>query len=82
MIEIGLYQHYKGDYYFVEGSSVNPDTGEEIVHYRDAAGYWQHRSFVEFTGFVRVGMAESDSKTVLRYMKIHSQHHPAEARYS
>lgn len=83
MVEIGLYRHYKGDYYFVEGSSTNPDTDEEIVHYRDAAGAWQHRPMFEFTGSVEVeskGLIDG-LLAVPRYEKIYSRHHQAEPRF-
>ena len=78
MIEIGLYRHHKGDFYFVEGSSISPDTNEEIVHYRDAAGYWQHRSLAEFTGLVDFS---GDNGMAPRYMKVRSLNHPAERKF-
>lgn len=30
----GVYQHYKGDYYIVEGVAHHSETGEELVLYR------------------------------------------------
>lgn len=30
----GVYQHYKGDYYIVEGVARHTETGEEVVIYR------------------------------------------------
>ena len=30
-IQVGLYQHYKGDYYWVKGTSRNSDNPSEIV---------------------------------------------------
>ena len=30
----GIYKHYKGDYYIVEGVATHTETGEELVLYR------------------------------------------------
>lgn len=30
----GIYKHYKGDYYLVEGVATHTETGEELVLYR------------------------------------------------
>lgn len=34
----GVYQHYKGDYYIVEGIAEHTETGEELVLYRALYG--------------------------------------------
>lgn len=40
----GVYQHYKGDYYIVEGVARHSETGEELVLYRglyeDGSAFW------------------------------------------
>ena len=42
-ISLGLYQHYKGDYYKVLGLCRHSETTEEFVHYQAQYGnydYW------------------------------------------
>lgn len=37
-IKLGKYQHYKGNYYQVEGQAIHSETGELMVVYRPLYG--------------------------------------------
>lgn len=50
IIETGIYQHYKGGLYMVEGSVYDVDSEEHKVLYRNSDGVLFSRSLKEFTG--------------------------------
>ncbi|MEI6896737.1 MAG: DUF1653 domain-containing protein [Psychromonas sp.] len=38
LIKLGKYQHYKGNFYNVEGLAIHSETGEKLVVYRPLYG--------------------------------------------
>ena len=90
MIEIGLYQHYKGDYYWVEGTTQIDNEGPELVIYRDASGALRARWLKEFTENFEVEFDHSSSvypellKGAIypRYAKVNSEFLSGVRRFS
>lgn len=67
-LELGIYQHYKGNRYLVLGLAKHSETGEDLVIYvslypNDVAQMWA-RPLTMFTGNVVV-----DGETVQRFKK-------------
>lgn len=49
----GIYRHYKGGYYFIEGVGKHTETEEYLVFYKDAEGSLWARPLSMFTGLVK-----------------------------
>lgn len=66
----GVYQHYKGKLYLVEGRAVNSETREEMILYRELYGdYWLNvRPAAMF--FEEVDMPDYNYKGP-RFKKVH-----------
>ena len=67
MAVMGIYRHFKGNYYEVIGLAVDIDSKEEFVLYRqmyDVFGYWMRPKDMFF------GERMSDNGAVVRFAKI------------
>lgn len=63
---VGLYQHYKGDYYILMSVATHSETGEELVIYRSATAHkvWVRPKDMFFGGVELAG------EVVPRFKKI------------
>ena len=79
MIQPGLYQHYKGQFYQVIGLSRHSETMEELVVYQSLHGDFglRVRPLALFTGNVEI-----DSQQIQRFKFVREifSHAPAELR--
>lgn len=71
-----IYQHYKGDYYFVLGIAMDRERDVEMVVYYNTRGELQIRDFHEFFGKVNdKNMPDDEDNWVLRFKKIDMRNH-------
>ena len=65
-ISEGIYRHYKGGHYYVEGVGQHTETNELLVFYKDAEGGRWARPFEMFTGLV-----EYEGEMVQRFVEVY-----------